>query len=104
SVSRAITVEVDGRRVGRVDDHLNNPGAFLPVGEVALAPGEHDVRIAMGGGGLAPGDAGYGLGLRHIGPLVFSPPGNAAREVQTIAMEDRKELCGRRLDWVEVVE
>lgn len=104
SVSRAITVEVDGRPVGQIEDHLNNPGAFLPVGEVALQPGEHDVRIAMGGGGLAPGDAGYSLGLRHIGPLVFSPPGNAAREVQTIAMEDRKELCGRRLDWVEVVE
>jgi hypothetical protein len=103
SVSRAITVEVDGRLVGQVEDHLNNPGAFLPVGEVALEPGEHDVRIAMGGGGLAPGDAGYSIGLRHIGPLVLSPPGNAAREVQTVAMEDREELCGRRLDWVEVV-
>jgi hypothetical protein len=104
SVSRAITVEVDGRPVGQIEDHLNNPGAFLPVGEVALERGEHDVRISMGGGSLAPGDAGYSLGLRHVGPLVFSPPGNAAREVQTIAMEDREELCGRRLDWVEVVE
>jgi hypothetical protein len=103
SVSRAITVEVDGRPVGQIEDHLNNPGAFLPVGEVELQPGEHDVRIAMGGGGLAPGDAGYGVGLRHIGPLVFSPRGNAPREVETIALEDREELCGRRLDWVEVV-
>jgi hypothetical protein len=104
SVSRAVTVEVDGRPVGQIEDHLNNPGAFLPVGEVTLQPGEHDVRISMGGGGLAPGDAGYSLGLRHIGPLVFSPPGNAAREVQTVAVEDREELCGRRLDWVEIVE
>jgi hypothetical protein len=40
---------------------------------------------------------------RHIGPLVFSPPGNAAREVQTVAVEDREELCGRRLDWADVV-
>ena len=103
SVSRAITVEIDGRPIGQIEDHLNNPGAFLPVGEVALESGEHEVRISMGGGGLAPGDAGYGLGLRHIGPLVFSPPGNAVREVQTVAMEDREELCGRRLDWVEVV-
>jgi len=103
AVSRAITVEIDGRQVGQVEDHLNNPGAFLPVGQAMLEPGEHDVRISMGGGGLAPGDGGYGLGLRHIGPLVLSPPGNAAREVQTVAVEDREELCGRRLDWVEVI-
>jgi hypothetical protein len=103
SVSRAITVEIDGRPVGQIEDHLNNPGAFLPVGEVALEPGEHEVRISMGGGSLAPGDAGYSLGLRHIGPLVFSPSGNAAREVRTVALNDAKSLCGRRLDWVEVV-
>jgi hypothetical protein len=34
---------------------------------------------------------------------VFSPSQNAAREVQTVAIEDREELCGRRLDWVEVI-
>jgi hypothetical protein len=103
SVSRAITVEIDGRPVGQIEDHLNNPGAFLPVAEVALQPGEHDVRVSMGGGGLAPGDAGYSLGLRHIGPLVFSPAGELGREVQTVAMDEAESLCGRRLDWVEVV-
>jgi hypothetical protein len=103
SVSRAITVEVDGRRVGQIEDHLNNPGAFLPVGEVVLQPGEHEVRISMGGGTLAPGDAGYSLGLRHIGPLVFSPPGNAVWEVETVPVNQWRSLCGRRLDWVEVV-
>jgi hypothetical protein len=100
SVSRAITVEVDGRPIGQIEDHLNNPGAFLPVGEVTLQPGEHDVRISMGGGGLAPGDAGYSLGLRHIGPLVFSPPANRALEVQTVPLARWRSLCGRRLDWV----
>lgn len=57
----------------------------------------------MGGGGLAPGDAGYSLGLRHIGPLVFSPAREAQGKLQTVAMKDREELCGRRLDWVGVV-
>ncbi|MGI8574472.1 MAG: hypothetical protein ACR2MA_03840, partial [Egibacteraceae bacterium] len=103
SVSRAVTVEVDGRPVGQIEDHLNNPGAFLPVGEVTLEPGTHDVRLSMGGGTLAPGDAGYGLGLRHIGPLVFNPAQNAVDEVRYIALEDWESLCGRRLDWVEVV-
>lgn len=104
SVSRAITVEVDGRPVGQIEDHLNNPGSFLRVGEVAVEPGEHEVRISMGGGGLAPGDGGYSIGLRHIGPLVFSTPENAAREVQTVAMDEAESLCGRRLDWVEIVQ
>jgi hypothetical protein len=103
SVSRRITVEVDGRPIGGVEDHLNNPGAYLPVGEVTLEPGTHDVRLSMGGGTLAPGDAGYGLGLRHIGPLVFNPAQNAVDEVRYIALDDWESLCGRRLDWVEVV-
>jgi hypothetical protein len=103
SVSRAIDVEVDGRPVGEVEGHLNNPGAFLSVGDVTLRPGSHEVRISMGGGTLAPGDAGYGLGLRHIGPLVFSPAGEVGREVQTVALDEAESLCGRRLDWVEVI-
>ncbi len=103
SVSRAITVEIDGREIGRIEDHLNNPGAFLPVGEVALPPGEHEVRISMGGGTLAPGDAGYAIGLRHIGPLVLSPAENAVWEVETVLLDEWRRLCGRRLDWVEVV-
>lgn len=101
SVSREVTVTVDGRPVGAVDDHLNNPGAYLPVGEVALGPGSHDVRIAVGGGTLAPGD-GHRSGTRQIGPLVFRPAAEA-RTVQTIDPADHRELCGRQLDWVEVV-
>jgi hypothetical protein len=102
SVSREVTVTVDGREVGTVAGHLNNPGAYLPVGEVALDAGAHDVSITMAGGTLAPGD-GYRAGQRQIGPLVFSPPGDERRAVRTIDPADHRELCGRSLDWVEVV-
>ncbi|HEV2819418.1 MAG TPA: hypothetical protein VGW11_02825 [Solirubrobacteraceae bacterium] len=102
SVSREVVVTVDGREVGAVADHLNNPGAYLLVGEVALEPGAHDVAIAMVGGTLGPGD-GVRAGQRQIGPLVFSPPANERRAVQSIDPADHRELCGRQLDWVEVV-
>jgi hypothetical protein len=102
SVSREVVVTVDGREVGGVADHLNNPGAYLPVGEVALEPGSHDVRISMAGGTLAPGD-GARSGFRQIGPLVFSPPSNERRVVRTLDPADHRELCDRQLDWVEIV-
>jgi hypothetical protein len=103
SVSRAVEVKVDGRRVGAVADHLNNAGAYLPVGDVRLDRGAHEIAIRMGGDTLAPGDGGSSLGLRQVGPLVFRPADDPRRAVRTIAPRDHAELCGRSLDWVEIV-
>lgn len=103
SVSRAVEVQVDGRRVGAVADHLNNAGAYLPVGGVRLDRGAHEVRVRVGGDTLAPGDGGSSLGLRQVGPLVFRPADDQRRTVRTTAPQDHAELCGRSLDWVEIV-
>jgi SAM-dependent methyltransferase len=54
--------------------------------------------------GLVPGDGGNGFGLRHVGPLVFRPSDNHVREVETVPIDERRSLCGRRMDWVELVE
>lgn len=104
SFGRGVQVEVDGRYVGGVAYEPGNPGQFLPVGEVSLTPGRHLVRLTRGGGDLRPGNGGGDQGsARHIGSLVVSPPVNERRAVRLVGPDDARSLCGRSLDWIEVV-
>jgi hypothetical protein len=104
SFGRGIKVAVDGREVGGVSYEPGNPGQYLPVGELRLEPGTHTVEILRGGGDLRPGNGGGDQSsANHIGPLVLSPESNERREVQVVAPEQADTLCGRRLDWIEVV-
>jgi hypothetical protein len=104
SFGRGVGVAIDGRDLGRVAYEPGNPGQYLPVGEVELAPGRHTVRLLRGGGDLHPGNGSTSQSSsRHVGPLVFSPRSNERRAVRSVAAEDADRLCGRRLDWIEVV-
>jgi len=104
SFSRAVEVEVDGRRLGSLSYELGNPGQYLPVGEIDLEAGPHLVSIARGKGDLRPGNGGgYVSNAVHFGPLVFSSQANERREVRHVVPAEADRLCGRRLDWVEVV-
>jgi hypothetical protein len=104
SFGRGVRVAVDGREVGGVAYEPGNPGQYLSIGELELAPGVHTVRIVRGGGDLRPGNGGGDQSsARHVGPLVFSPPSNERRAVETVAPAQASALCGVRLDWIEVL-
>lgn len=104
SVGRAVSVRLDGeRRVGEVRDELGNPGSWLPLGQVDLAAGRHPLDVIVGRGRFAPGTGGDDADLRHVGIVMLQPVADQARKVQTVAPEDWRSLCGRHLDWVEVV-
>lgn len=104
SFGRGVRVAVDGREVGEVAYEPGNPGQYLPIGEVRLEPGRHLVQITRGGGSLRPGSGGGDQSsANHIGPLALSPPANERRRLRTVSPDDATSLCGRRLDWVEVV-
>lgn len=101
---RGVSVRVDGRETGRVAYETGNPGQYFPVGRVDLRGGRKRVELLRGGGDLRPGNGGGAdSSLRHIGPLVFSPPQNERLTVKTVPPESARTLCGRWLDWVEVV-
>ena len=105
SFGRRFTVYVDGRKVGSAMNEEGNPGGHLLVGTVTLAPGLHEVRAASSGGDLRPGNGGSESSLRHLGPVVFSPAVNEARTVRYVSPSRAEStLCGRSLDWVEIVD
>jgi hypothetical protein len=103
SFGRRVSVQVDGRQVGSVSYEAGNAGQYRPLGWVALSPGRHEVAIYQGGGDLHPANGGSEGSLRHVGPLAFSPPQNEERAVRTMVPARARSLCGRSLDWIEVV-
>jgi hypothetical protein len=103
SFGRRVSVTIDGRLVGSASERPGNPGQYVPIGTADVAAGRHHITIAQGGGDLRPGNGGSDGSLRHIGPLAFSPPSNENLVVRRIAPDGARALCGRWLDWVEVV-
>jgi hypothetical protein len=97
SFGRPVSVSIDGRRVGAAQG-INTPGAWLRAGSVTLEPGRHTARVNRPGGNLAPGD-----GARStLGALALVADGEP--RLLELEREDARRLCGRPLDWVEVVE
>lgn len=110
SFGREMTVEVDGRVVGKIGDELSGPNQYAPIATLELEQGRHEIRITRGGGSPAPGN---GSGpSRRLGPLMLLPEPDgddadaaAAAQVRTVDPSDWRSLCGdgETFDWVEVV-
>jgi hypothetical protein len=95
SGGRALTVYVDGRRVGRVQQ-FNTPGQWLEAGTVRLAPGAHRIEVRRSGARLGPGDAANGT----LGPVALQAPVRSAPV--SVAPSRAQRLCGRSWDWIEL--
>jgi hypothetical protein len=95
-LGRGFSVSIDGEDVGSAESQFT-PGMFARVGEVRLAPGAARVVIRRQEDALRPGQRDQALGA-----LVLEPEGDDQR-VRFISPGRVEELCGRRLDWVEVV-
>ncbi|MGO9956171.1 MAG: hypothetical protein ACLP50_09370 [Solirubrobacteraceae bacterium] len=104
SLSRRIVVRVSGRLVGSVVHEIGSAGEFLRVGAIDLAAGQQHVTILRPPSGLGPGNIvdGYAGTRDLLGPLVLvrdaAPP-----PVKYLAPGRARALCGRPLEWIEVV-
>ena len=92
-------VTVDGRPAGSVGRHLQYRGQYLPVGALRLEAGRHAIALERKGAGLGPGSTAPDL---FVGPVALEP----ARDdrLVRVAPGRARSLCGRSLDWIEVVE
>ena len=97
SVTRPITVTIDGRRVGAASGRNSNM-QYLRAGVVRLRRGAHDVQLERGSGTLDPGDG----APSYIGPLELERIGPS--RLKRIDPGQARSLCRRSLDWVEVVQ
>ncbi len=103
--SRGFDVRVDGRAVGSISDALNPVGAYERVGApLTLAAGTHTIKVIYHGESpLAPGSAdGEQPTYDQLSAVALAPPVSQARYV-TVTPARASELCGRSLDWIEVV-
>jgi hypothetical protein len=94
---RTISGFIDGRKVGSFKD-VNSPGQWNDVATVTLAGGRHELAIERPTGSLAPGDAYAG----RLGPLVLQPI--APEKIERVRPADVRTLCGKTMDWVEIVD
>jgi hypothetical protein len=93
---RRMEVSIDGREVGAAQG-VNTPRGWLPAGTVRLAPGVHTVEVRRPPGNLKPGD-----GARSsLGAVALV--GSGEPELVRVPPSRADELCGRELDWIEVV-
>jgi len=96
--SRPLAVALDGREVGSMSRQLDGRGQYERLGTATLAPGMHVVTLSRGGRTLAPGGGGG-----RVGPLVLTPASEAPPAVRTLPPGAWRTLCGRELDWIELV-
>jgi hypothetical protein len=97
---RALSVDVADRRVGKVGPRELGPaGQAFRIGAIDLQAGRAGIVVTRPDNDLAPGDAGTS---RLLGPVILQPADDAQR-VAEAAPDVYRGLCGRRLDWVEVV-
>jgi hypothetical protein len=97
SLGRPVSVTIDGRRVGSAQG-INTPGAWLRAGAIELGPGRHRIEVNRPTGGLAPGNGAPST----LGALALVADGDP--RLLEVERGQVGRLCGRLLDWVELVE
>lgn len=96
SFPRPTSIAVDGVVRATVQG-ANTPGQWLGDVPLRLDAGPHSVEIRVPGGSPRPGDG----AVVTIGPLAFVADRPA--RLETVPVARWRSLCGRQLDWIEVV-
>jgi len=100
SFARGFEVSVDGHGVGEVKNQLSAFGGWVPVARVALAPGVHTFTLTYPHAGLA---AGSGDNEFTSLSAIALQPQSPRSELIDVAPRQAATLCGRPLDWIEIV-
>lgn len=99
SLSRPVNVVVGRRFVGSVSRQIGTAGQYVLVGTVNLTAGEQPVLVDRPPADLSPGNA---VGGELLGPVVLVR-GSAPPPVTEVAPSRARSLCGKRLEWLEIV-
>lgn len=96
SFPRATHVLIDGVRRLTVEG-TNTPGQWLGDVALRLQAGAHKIEVRVPGGAPKPGDG----AAVTVGPVLFVA--DEPRRLQTVPLARWRSLCGRELDWIELV-
>jgi hypothetical protein len=100
--ARGFQVSVDGRPVGRVKDELSgfHGGLFLHIANLSLSVGSHTVVLTYPHSDLTPGSGDNEL--TSLSAIMLQPH-TPAGELLSLPPRQAVRLCGRPLDWIELV-
>jgi hypothetical protein len=100
SFDRGFDVSVDGVHVGRIKDELSPISSFFHIADVYLGPEVHTFTFTFPHADLTPGSGNTGYtSLDAIVLVPQSPPS----ELISASPGQAARLCGRPLDWIELV-
>ncbi|HEX3391938.1 MAG TPA: hypothetical protein VHS55_05205 [Solirubrobacteraceae bacterium] len=99
--ARGFEVGVDGRKIGRVKNELTLFGGYAPVADIYLSAGEHTFTFTYPHPDLTPGSK-WNQGTTLSG-ILLEPLQSPSSELITLAPRQATRLCGRPLDWIELV-
>jgi hypothetical protein len=99
--ARGFDVSVDGHHVARVKDKLSNTGDLTPVAELFLTGAVHTFEISYPHSDLTPGSGENEL--TSLTAIALEPLEYPVTEMLKVAPDQAKTLCGRPLDWIEIV-
>ena len=106
SVGRALTLYVDGRRVGSIAYQERYTGQYLRFATVSLGAGAHQIRLTRGNGTLAPGSGdGPDTDSDTVGPLIFSLERPQNGKLVLAPASEAGRICAARVgyQWIEVL-
>jgi hypothetical protein len=99
SFSRLVRIWIDGRLLGSKSHELGPAGQALLIDELDLRAGAHQISIEVPNDTFAPGQAAIN---QTIGPLMFASSSGVG-QVGEVDAAHAGSLCGRWLDWIEIV-
>lgn len=102
-VMREVHIAIDGRPLGSLGAQLDGnslvTNTLTPL-PATLSAGSHTLTITRPGAGLGPGDGGAAV----LAAIFLTPAGSAGRPtLQAAPVGSWRSLCGRPLQWVELV-
>jgi len=101
SFARGFRVHMDGRMVGRVEDQLQNIGQYSAVATRYRTRGVHTITLEYPPAGvLTPGS---GAELTQLSAISLEPLDSPRTEMISVTPARAGTLCGRELDWIEIV-
>jgi hypothetical protein len=99
SVGGGLELRLNGDPIADVRGQLNNDGQYISLGQGMLRSGANSLELLYTAGGWRPGAE---IPQEPIGPLVLRPV-SGAESILSVEPGRSRELCGRRLDWLELV-
>jgi hypothetical protein len=99
SMSGPVKLTVNGTEIATARYELQEDGQYVPFGSIGLERGKYEIAISYNGGDLRPGSGGLAA---TVGPLILKREAPEAKLLD-VPLGAARTLCGRTLDWVEVV-